>query len=83
LGREFAPIFETEDFLNLPLYRMYVRLAINDGHAAEDVSTLVSDIKDREGIASLADQPVKALEPGQGEARDSTVVIATPAFKAR
>lgn len=29
LGREFAPVFEAEDFLNLPLYRIYLRLAIN------------------------------------------------------
>jgi hypothetical protein len=28
-GREFAPIFDDEDFLNLPLYRAYLRLAIN------------------------------------------------------
>lgn len=29
LGREFAPVFEAEDFLNLPLYHAYLRLAIN------------------------------------------------------
>jgi len=29
LGREFAPVFIAEDFLNLPLYRAYLRLAIN------------------------------------------------------
>jgi len=28
LAREFAPIFEAEDFLNLPLYHAYIRLAI-------------------------------------------------------
>lgn len=28
LGREFAPVFEAEDFLNLPLYHAYLRLAI-------------------------------------------------------
>jgi hypothetical protein len=29
LSREFAPVFDAEDFLNLPLYRAYLRLAIN------------------------------------------------------
>ena len=29
MGREFAPVFEPEDFLNLPLYHAYLRLAIN------------------------------------------------------
>jgi hypothetical protein len=42
LGREFAPVFEAEDFLNLPLYRVYLRLAIN-GQMSQPFSARIVD----------------------------------------
>jgi len=40
LGREFAPVFDAEDFLNLPLYRAYLRLAI-DGQMSQAFSARI------------------------------------------
>jgi type IV secretory pathway TraG/TraD family ATPase VirD4 len=51
-GREFAPVFDAEDFLNLPLYRVYLRLAINGQMSQAFSASIISpDDLPRTGVS--------------------------------